>query len=181
MIIAGIDPGFSGAIARLDIQPSQYEFLGINNSMVTVELFDMPVLKISDKKKTRAEMDLPTLIEILKPCSHVILEKAQPMRKSEKGPDGYEKGRTQGVSSSGRYMAAWGMIKGILAALHISYTEVHPITWKKALMGDMPKEKEASILRAKQLYPNVELPRKKDHGKADALLIASWGITQLLK
>ena len=42
------------------------------------------------------------------------------------------------------------------------------------MMHDMPKEKEASIMRVGQLYPDLVLGRKKDHGIADAILIAKY-------
>ena len=58
--------------------------------------------------------------------------------------------------------------------LSVEYQLIHPKTWKKELMHDMPKEKEASIMRVGQLYPDLVLGRKKDHGIADAILIAKY-------
>jgi len=54
---------------------------------------------------------------------------------------------------------------------------VVPVRWKKSMMPDATKEKDASILRVKQLYPQEahQFKRKKDHGRADALLIAAYG------
>ncbi len=43
----------------------------------------------------------------------------------------------------------------------------------------MQKGKEASIYRVKQLYPNMDFPGKKDHGKADDILIALYGLNEL--
>lgn len=151
MIVAGIDPGFSGAICVLDREKTSPLFLG-----------DMPVLQVGDKR----ELDAGRVKTILQtyPPEHVYIEKAQSMP-------------GQGVSSTGRYMASWGMIVGVCVGLGIKYTLVPPQTWKKAMMQGMAKEKDASIARAKQLYPGVEFLRKKDHGLAEALLIAEYGLS----
>jgi crossover junction endodeoxyribonuclease RuvC len=90
---------------------------------------------------------------------------------------GIEKAQTmpnQGISSSGRYMASYGFLRGLCVGLSVEYQLIHPKTWKKELMHDMPKEKEASIMRVGQLYPDLVLGRKKDHGIADAILIAKY-------
>ena len=71
-------------------------------------------------------------------------------------------------------MASYGFLRGVCAGLSIEYHLIHPKTWKKVMMHDMPKEKEASIMRVGQLYPDIVLGRKKDHGIADAILIAKY-------
>jgi crossover junction endodeoxyribonuclease RuvC len=71
-------------------------------------------------------------------------------------------------------MASYGFLRGVCAGLKIEYQLIHPKTWKKVMMFDMPKEKEASIMRVGQLYPDLVLGRKKDHGIADAILIAKY-------
>jgi len=167
MIIAGIDPGFTGAIAFLDIA-NLNGFEGVwRITSAAIATADMPTLSVGNKKKSREELDLRTIVSLLRPCSYAFLEKAQPMP-------------GQGISSTSRYMASWGMLQGVLATLAVPYTLVHPVVWKSEMMAGMPKEKSASILRVSQLFPEVELPRKKDHGKADAILIACWGLKQLI-
>jgi len=49
-----------------------------------------------------------------------------------------------------------------------------PPVWKKEA-GLIGSEKEASRGKALMLFPNAPLPLKKDHNKADALLIAYYG------
>ena len=65
---------------------------------------------------------------------------------------------------------------GILAALEIPHQQVHPATWKAVVMAGCTKDKDASRVKAMQLYPKTakDLTRKKDHGRADALLMAVW-------
>jgi len=151
-IIAGVDPGFSGAIVLLE------------NDNKIFSLFDMPVITVGKKK----ELDGALLAGIFRDTvAHAYIEKAQSMP-------------GQGIASTGRYMESYGRIRGICEGLGIPYTLVHPRTWKKVMMPDMPKEKGASIQRVKQLYPDIDLPRKKDHNKCDALLLSLYGLKQEL-
>jgi len=147
-IICGIDPGFSGAICIID------------DLKTILFLEDMPILK-----GAKAELDEVLISNILSEysVSDIYLEKAQTMPK-------------QGISSAGRYMCSYGIVRGICVGKQISYTLVTPQRWKKYMCSDMPKGKDTSIIRAKQLFPQLQLPRKKDHGKAEALLIALWGL-----
>ena len=149
--IAGVDMGFSGAIAIL------------NNKKEIVEVLDMPIIVAS-----KTELNEQTIKNLLvkHKVKHAYLERAQTMPK-------------QGVSSSGRYMMSYGIIRGICTGTGIPYTTCTPQSWKKTQMAGMGKEKNASILRCQQLYPDVALPLAKDHGKADAILIARHGIQHL--
>jgi len=153
MLIAGIDVGFSGAIAI------------INEHSEIVQLLDMPLIQVGRVK----ELNETRLKNILSNgITHVFIEKAQAMPR-------------QGVVSTGRYMMSFGQIRGICVGLGIPYTLVTPQQWKKVWLQGYSKEKGSSVVRVKQLYPELELPRKKDHNKADALLIALWGYRFLTK
>jgi crossover junction endodeoxyribonuclease RuvC len=66
-----------------------------------------------------------------------------------------------------------GIWLGVMAALRMPYTPVRPVVWKKAF--SLGKDKEASRLRAQQLFPSADLRRKRDHGRAEALLLAWYG------
>jgi crossover junction endodeoxyribonuclease RuvC len=70
----------------------------------------------------------------------------------------------------------YGTWLGIMAALKIPHQQVSPATWKKSILSDMGKEKDASRVKAMQLFPNSQrdLYLKKHHGRADALLMAEW-------
>jgi len=52
-----------------------------------------------------------------------------------------------------------------------------PQIWKKAF--SLGKDKEQTRLRAQQLFPGTALRRKKDHGRAEALLLALYGQRQV--
>ena len=153
--VFGIDPGFTGAISVFtDGEPHS--------------VYDMPILKVG--KKT--ELDESQIAYLFRSwigtnCPYqAYIEKAQAMP-------------GQGIVSTGRYLTGYGQILGILAGLQIPKTLVHPRTWKAKLMRDMGKEKMASVLRCKQMFPEFaqkNLTLKKHHGRADAILIAAYGI-----
>ncbi len=175
MIICGIDPGISGAMCVMETL-----------SQKIIELVDMPILTVeksgktkSGKKKSGNVVDGPAVKGIItkaydnlgssliefKNISHVFIEKAQVM------PD-------QGSVSGFNYGTGYGLVVGICIGLSIPYSLIRPNMWKKAMMQGMTKGKDASIVRVKQLYPDIEnLERKKDHGRADAVLISLHGIS----
>lgn len=151
----GIDPGFKGAIAVLDMSG------GI------IRLEPMPILKdgkatVLDEIAIRDILYAPHAPEWYYTVSHVWIEKAQSMP-------------GQGVVGVGRYMAGYGILRGMCVGLQIPYSLVHPATWKKKMLRDMPKGKQASVIRCKQLYPGLVLKRTED-GKADAVLIGRYGV-----
>jgi Holliday junction resolvasome RuvABC endonuclease subunit len=80
----------------------------------------------------------------------------------------------QGVASTFRFGVAVGIIQGVLAAHNVPFHLVTPGVWKKSL-GLLSTDKEASRALAIRLYPSVRgLERKKDQGRAEALLIGHW-------
>ena len=91
---------------------------------------------------------------------HVFLEQAQSMP-------------GQGVASTFKYGVGFGQILGVLAALGIPHRQVSPAVWKRQ-MG-VTKDKDKARALAQQLFPTAPLSRVKDHGRAEALLIAEWG------
>jgi len=145
----GVDCGISGAIALLND----------NDSFIAV--YDMPVMAGTGK---RQQVNGAELAKILKHVGGVAyVEKVYAMPK-------------QGVSSMFSFGTSYGIVLGVLAALGIPVVLVTPQSWKKRA-GLTGKEKDAARALAQQLYPIAELGRKKDIGRADALLIARFGGT----
>ena len=148
----GIDPGLGGAVAVLAADGT------------LVALHDTPVLTLTTRRGTRQDYDVPGMVALLQPYTspqaHVILEESQAMP-------------GQGVRSMFTTGYGFGLWVGVLAALQLPYTRVRPGVWKQAL--GLGKDKEASRLRAQQLFPGADLRRRKDHGRAEALLLAWWG------
>jgi crossover junction endodeoxyribonuclease RuvC len=80
----------------------------------------------------------------------------------------------QGVCSSFNFGQGFGIIKGVLDAFEVPYDLVRPAKWKKALHLD--REAETSLCLARELYPASQpfLKRKKDHNRAEAILLAHY-------
>lgn len=152
MIILGIDPGLSGAMA----------FLDTDTGMIAVE--DMPTVEVKRNNKLKREVS-PQLVAAIIIKRHVgaaYLEKVNAMA-------------GQGVSSVFSFGRSAGIMEGVLAAFDIPTTLVTPQAWQKA-MG-VRDGKDGSRERAMQLFPaSAELfQRKKDDGRSDAALIAKYG------
>ena len=164
MQFVGIDPGIIGAVAALDP-----DYFGAG-----IQFYDMPTLEVKVGKRMKNVPDAYEMVRILENlCGGqevlVTIEKVNAM------PD-VGTGAKMGATSAFSFGFGFGMWIGILAALKIPHQQVHPATWKAAVMSGMSKEKDSSRQRAMQLYPMAagQLARKKDHARGDALLIARW-------
>lgn len=82
----------------------------------------------------------------------------------------------QGLASTFRFGQSDGVLRGVLGALGIGYMEVSPVKWKNHY-GLRGQEKDAARALAIRRFPSValQLARKKDQGRADAILLALWG------
>ena len=152
MIILGIDPGLSGALALYD------------TSEQTVEVFDMPVLDLVRNGKKKREVSAQALANLLAATTikAAFVERVNAML-------------GQGVTSVFSFGRSTGIVEGILAAYDIPTTLVTPQAWQKAV--GQRAGKDGSRERAMQLFPaQVGLfQRKKDDGRSDAALIAYYG------
>lgn len=156
MIVLGIDPGLDGAACRLAPDGG-------------VDLYDMPTLTIAGGKSNQRELAIADIRGWLHGASCdgrtiAYLESVHAMP-------------GQGVRSMFTMGHGLGVWEGLLAGMEIPYVKVTPQRWKKALMDGMGKDKDAARLVALRRYPQLagHLTRKKDHGRADALLIATYG------
>lgn len=84
----------------------------------------------------------------------------------------------QGVASSFRFGVAYGMIQGVLAGAYVPIRLVSPTLWKKHFRLGPDKEKSRAL--AIQCFPLAAkfLSRKRDVGRAEALLMALWQVEQ---
>ena len=150
MTVLGIDPGLDGAFAFYD---------GGRWS-----LLDMPT--VADGRKRR-EINCAAVHALLReraPIAHAYLEYASAMPR-------------QGVASMFSFGRTFGALQMALVANGIPHTIVTPQSWKKAAGILSGSDKEASRRRALQLFPGeaANLARKRDHGRADAMLLALYG------
>jgi crossover junction endodeoxyribonuclease RuvC len=159
VLIIGIDPGATGAIA----------FYSTETRVLNV--VDMPVVKIERGKRTvshvdpvqlTAEIDFRIGMLVRPEEVHAYVEKVGSMP-------------GQGVASMFAFGRAAGVVEGVLAGLGVAHTLVPPQTWIKfaAVVGG----KDGSRQRAGQMFPAAAhlFSRAKDDGRADAALIAYYG------
>ncbi len=115
------------------------------------------------------DYNIPAMARILWEASPdmAVLEKVHSMPK-------------QGVASSFKFGVGYGIWKGVLGALGIGVHLIPPQTWKKQF-SLISKPKDDSRLRAIELFPELEpeLRLKKDCDRAEALLMAYWGVINL--
>lgn len=142
--VLGIDPGASSGA---------WAYFG--DGLPTVG--DLPVF---DKNVNAAE--LTRLLCVMSP-EVVIMERVGAMPH-------------QGVSSVWTFGRGVGRIEGVIAGCEYRLEYVTPQVWKKHFhLPGGPKNKELSRAKAIELFPGVTgLSRKKDSGRAEALLIAQW-------
>lgn len=143
----GIDPGNTGAISVLS---DDDEF---------IDVIDMPLMANGKKQQINAA-ELSKIIGSYR-IDKAVVEKVGAMP-------------GQGVSSMFNFGMGFGVIQGVLAGAGIPYQLVTPQSWKKRA-GLVGKDKDMARTVAQQLYPGAPLGRKKDIGRADAILIARFG------
>ena len=80
----------------------------------------------------------------------------------------------QGVASTFKFGMAFGGALALARRFKTTMYMVTPQVWKKALKID--SDKKVSLNLARQLFPLAPLSRVKDGGRAEALLIAHYGI-----
>eukprot|EP00252_Welwitschia_mirabilis_P009729 TRINITY_DN22530_c0_g1_i1.p1 TRINITY_DN22530_c0_g1~~TRINITY_DN22530_c0_g1_i1.p1 ORF type:complete len:299 (-),score=44.98 TRINITY_DN22530_c0_g1_i1:133-1029(-) len=162
MWILGIDPDVGGAIALL--KPSS------DGSPSDAHVYDAPSTKFLVGKRIRRRLDTRLITSLLKnleaPVGSVAyIEEARPLPCD---------GRLGWWSSGFNY----GLWIGILVASGFSVVPVSSPVWKKhyGLSGE-GSTKDASRVLARSLFASLspQLQRKKDHGRAEALLIAAYG------
>jgi len=159
----GIDPGLSGGLALIG-----------KDGVLWAE--DMPTITVKSGKKNQRFIDLVALrtlivgalfVGIPSQPVHVFIEKVSAMP-------------GQGVSSMFKFGRGFGNIEAMIAAFELPFTMIHPKTWQKEMLRDIPGDgKGRSVLAAQRLFPDTNLVpfgcKKPSDGRADALLIAEYG------
>ena len=182
-VIIGIDPGKSGAIAI--------------KSDDRYSVFDIPTLTVISGKgkrlKKSVEYDIKYLNDMLiaYSCStleptYAVVERAEAVTYGATSARGSYHNSAQTNFSKGR---GYGIIEAVLQINGVPIIAApYARVWKKGLgltdPGKVYKDKkEASRLMALDLYPELadELKRKKDNGRAEALLLIEWLELQVQK
>jgi hypothetical protein len=86
----------------------------------------------------------------------------------------------QGVSSSFRFGMGCGLIRGVIIACGVPVEQVTPSKWKREMGLDSDGEKSRAL--ALRHWPScLRLTRVRDHGRAEALLMARWFLEKTSK
>ena len=152
-MILGIDPGASGALA----------WLSLTGELLAVE--DMPAAAVTIGGKDRMRVSSAMLAALIRETmpTAAFVEKVGAMP-------------GQGTASMFSFGFSAGLVDGVLAGLGIPTTYVTPQSWKRA--AGLTSDKSAVRLRAAQLWPDMarHFARVKDDGRAEAALIARFGV-----
>jgi crossover junction endodeoxyribonuclease RuvC len=79
----------------------------------------------------------------------------------------------QGVASSFQFGCGFGSILSVLQTMLLSMALVTPAVWKRSY--GLGKDKNASLHKARLMWPRADLRLIKHEGRAEALLIAEYG------
>ncbi|EEF31549.1 conserved hypothetical protein [Ricinus communis] len=158
--VIGIDPDLSGALALLKI----------DDSGCSAQVFDSPHLKVLVGKRIRKRLDAKSIVQLLHSFDAPLgttayIEQSIPFPQDGK----------QGWWSGG---FGYGLWIGILVASGFSVVPVPSLAWKNVFeLSGSKFSKDDSRKVASTLFPSLSslLKRKKDHGRAEALLIAAYG------
>lgn len=152
-VFIGIDPGITGAIAFI----SGGKFIAV---------YDFPTIEIKTKNSTKKRIDLEAFSFLIDSYSKDVFTACI----EEVG----QIGTKADPFSSFVFGFSTGLVHGILAAHLIPINTIKPLIWKAAMGLDSDKSK--SISKAIQIFPEASkfLTRKKDHGRAEALLLAHF-------
>ncbi|MEC7143889.1 MAG: crossover junction endodeoxyribonuclease [Pseudomonadota bacterium] len=145
MMIIGIDPGLSGAVAILK-----------DNKVLNI--FDMPVM--SEGKKNKKQLNSAQLVNIIKDNTKNDVEIAVVVEQVNAMPG-------QGVTSMFNFGQTFGAIKGVCAALNLPIFFVRPSKWKKHFEL-INSSKDSSRTKVIEMYPSLsnQLTKKKDLNKS---------------
>jgi hypothetical protein len=161
MLIVGIDPGLTGAVARMYVDDHSGKFnaavfpLAVENKSVNADVLEAHIFG----------------------ADVVVLEQV-----------GTQPG--WGAASCFNFGRCVGAIESVLQLSQMGggiqrILRPGPKVWKKLLLSGTKKDKDASLALARDLFPGVNLVppgcRKQSHDFAEALLLAEYGRRVMLK
>lgn len=152
-MILGVDPGLDGALALY------------NDAAGSFEVLDMPTYQIGKKRHLDA-LGLARWIDAnSEHINEVWLE--------------YVAASSQmGVTSAFRFGEGYGILQGVFAANFLKVVSVTPPVWKRSMK--VTGDKDECRAAAAKMFPRQSglFARKKDDGRAEAVLIAVHAVRQ---
>jgi crossover junction endodeoxyribonuclease RuvC len=148
VIYIGIDPGLDGALAA--ITPNG------------LEVYDTPTYRSEKGKRRYSTAMMSRILGGLRErgAATAMIEAVHAMP-------------GQGVTSMFSMGYGLGLWHALLVGHEILWDAVSPQRWKKVF--DLDRDKDKSRVLAQSLFPGEFFKRKKDHGRAEAALIAEYG------
>lgn len=171
-VIISIDTGLDGAIAF--VCGSAYL------------VFDMPVTTVKGSKTKRVYDEericaylLPAFQPGILPLVFVAIEQAAPNAGRGNRTKCKACKRTLGDTPTTAFKVAWGcaMFKLLLVAYGVRHGPLNIAAWKRHA-GLIGADKEASRLLGQKMFPGASLTRKKDHNRAEALLMSRYAASK---
>jgi hypothetical protein len=163
VITLGIDPGVTGAVAAVQLTNTTSALLGVR---------ELPIIS-HGKLKWIDGCELLTVLRDLTGSGN-----RDDMRAYVEHTHAMPKMGVVAASSKGLTL---GSVLAALQIAGISVELVSPQVWKRALglisPGASDRERKAAAMsRARLMFPSAELDRVKDHNRAEALLLAAYGV-----
>lgn len=158
MIILGIDPGASGALAWVETGA------GVRPRLLAVA--DAPTLQVKSGNSMKTRIDLPGLVALvgtvgaIHPPDLAVIETV-----------GSRPG--EGVGSVFAFGYATGLATGVVAGVcDVPVEQITPQVWRR--FARVTGDKDDARQKAMEYFSDQanHFKRKKDHGRADAALIA---------
>jgi hypothetical protein len=158
MIVIGIDPGLTGALALL------------STTSGLLDVVDVPICDNGHAGgKMRNWLDAAELVQRLidwrrrhdfaRESVHAVIERPIPMPSLP----------AQTIASQ---FDTLGALRASMASMGWPVLMVEPQRWKKTF--GIGQDKEIARATCIRLYPAAPVTRKKDHNRAEAILIAHW-------
>ncbi|KMT14627.1 hypothetical protein BVRB_4g073950 [Beta vulgaris subsp. vulgaris] len=165
--VIGVDPDVSGALSLL-----KYDHSGC----ISAQVFDSPYVQVSIGKTRRKRLDAKSIVQLLQSFD-APLGTAAYLEQSIPFPQDGKLGWWSGGFGYGLWI-------GALVASGFSVVPVPSRSWKMEFeLARSSSTKDDSRELAACLFPDLSsmLKRKKDHGRAEALLIAAYGKGHMTK
>lgn len=162
--IAGIDPGKTGACALYEVATGDM----LARSKRVVDIMDLPIAgdrldSVEFKRWLLAHHPDLVVIEVSRIRPTVI--------------NGVQ--RHSNAANMGKLIEINGMAQGVVECLGIPLKRADPVVWKRAAGVLGAENKDASLELARSIAGTKAtrewLRRKKDHNRAEALLLAVYG------
>jgi crossover junction endodeoxyribonuclease RuvC len=164
-LFAGIDPGLTGAVAALDE----------DGRLIFAQ--DTPIIEVKRGKTAKGNEKTRHLYLPAAMASVLVENLFQDVDRPNNVIVGIENVHSmpaQGVSSMFSLGRGLGLWEGIVAALRLPVEMIEPAVWKRAMGIPAGSDKSGSIELALRLFPSAPVKRKRDNGRADAILLAEF-------